>query len=284
MSALKGLAPDQALLHWFNYQLRMHTSDDTVPHRVYNFSTDVNDGEAWAILLSQVAWNTDSYKVLAAQDTSKRIDLVFQQLQRLEPSPINFCTAEHIASGEPSINMALAARLFHTHSGLEPGKAGAEPLHEEVNELVDTFKSLGVLMRAMKFAAHRWEEAESLEIEMRDFGSTKRKVRGKDIWRGKGVGNGLRSVADVDAAAIDEALDKYVSPSVSFVRATRRVCLVNEHAVCSRQVVQKAASVVGEGGGGAGVVQGRPAGVGVLVVEDYGSRVARVRVEGVAAG
>ena len=62
-------------------------------------------------------------------------------------------------------------------------------------------------MRAMHFSAHRWEEAESLELEMRDFGSTKRKVRGKDIWRGKGVGNSLRNVADMDASVIDTALD-----------------------------------------------------------------------------
>lgn len=207
ITALKKLQPDEALIHWMNYQLKQASSEDTLPKRILNFSSDVADAEAWGIVLSQVAWTPNSFKVLAARDTSMRCELVHQELRDLKPDAVNFTTAEHIASGDAPINMALAARLMCTHSGLQPGSKSIDQLHHEVDELVATFKGLGESMRAMHFSAHRWEEAESLELEMRDFGSTKRKVRGKDIWRGKGVGNSLRNVADMDASVIDTALD-----------------------------------------------------------------------------
>ena len=157
----------------------------------------------------QVAWNTESYKALSAQDNGKRAELVIAQLRSLKPHAVHFATAEHVSGADALINLALAARLFTTHSGLTPGTKQIAPLQNEMEELVSTFKGLGDVMRAMRFSAHRWEEAESLEVEMRDTGTTSRKVRGKDMWRGRGVGTGLRNVSDFDPDVVDRALDGY---------------------------------------------------------------------------
>lgn len=77
-----------------------------------------------------------------------------------------------------------------------------------LSDLFDLWETMGDVLRTQRFAANKWEEMETLEIELETTGRTSRKVRGRDMWRGLGVDNGLRNMSDVDVDRIVACTNK----------------------------------------------------------------------------
>ncbi|PKX98573.1 fimbrin [Aspergillus novofumigatus IBT 16806] len=108
------LPPEQILLRWFNYHLKNAKWDK----RVTNFSTDVKNGENYAVLLSQLAPNLCSRAPLETRDLLERAEQVLANAEKLNCR--KFLTPSSLVAGNPKLNLAFVANLFNTIPGLDP--------------------------------------------------------------------------------------------------------------------------------------------------------------------
>ncbi|KAL8942130.1 MAG: hypothetical protein Q9211_001534 [Gyalolechia sp. 1 TL-2023] len=108
------LPPEQILLRWFNYHLKNAKWDK----RVTNFSSDVKEGDNYAVLLNQLAPDLCSRSPLQARDLLQRAEQVLQNADKL--SCRKFLSAQSLVAGNPKLNLAFVANLFNTHPGLDP--------------------------------------------------------------------------------------------------------------------------------------------------------------------
>ncbi|KAK8139539.1 fimbrin [Apiospora sp. TS-2023a] len=109
------LPPEQILLRWFNYHLKAAKW-----HRqVHNFSSDVKDGENYAVLMAQIGHEYGCSRApLQTQDMLQRAEEVLQDADKL--SCRKFLTPTSLVAGNPKLNLAFVANLFNTHPCLEP--------------------------------------------------------------------------------------------------------------------------------------------------------------------
>ncbi|KAF4999708.1 hypothetical protein FGRMN_2273 [Fusarium graminum] len=109
------LPPEQILLRWFNYHLKAAKWSRTVN----NFSSDVKDGENYAVLLAQIG---PEYGVTRAplqqQDPHDRAEAVLQEADKLGCR--KFLTPKSLVAGNPKLNLAFVANLFNNHPALDP--------------------------------------------------------------------------------------------------------------------------------------------------------------------
>ncbi|KAK6076067.1 fimbrin [Seiridium cupressi] len=109
------LPPEQILLRWFNYHLKAANW----PRRVNNFSTDVKDGENYAVLLAQIGHEYGCSRApLQTRDLLQRAEEVLQDADKL--SCRKFLTPTSLVAGNPKLNLAFVANLFNTHPCLDP--------------------------------------------------------------------------------------------------------------------------------------------------------------------
>jgi plastin-1 len=109
------LPPEQILLRWFNYHLKAANW----PRRVNNFSTDVKDGENYAVLLAQIGHEYGCSRApLQTRDLMQRAEEVLQDADKL--SCRKFLTPKSLVAGNPKLNLAFVANLFNTHPCLDP--------------------------------------------------------------------------------------------------------------------------------------------------------------------
>ncbi|KAG2021611.1 hypothetical protein GB937_004570 [Aspergillus fischeri] len=108
------LPPEQILLRWFNYHLKNAKWDK----KVTNFSTDVKNGENYAVLLNQLAPNLCSRAPLETQDLLERAEQVLANSEKLNCR--KFLTPSSLVAGNPKLNLAFVANLFNTIPGLDP--------------------------------------------------------------------------------------------------------------------------------------------------------------------
>lgn len=109
------LPPEQILLRWFNYHLKAANW----PRRVNNFSSDVKDGENYAVLLAQIGHEYGCSRApLQTRDLMQRAEEVLQDADKL--SCRKFLTPKSLVAGNPKLNLAFVANLFNTHPCLDP--------------------------------------------------------------------------------------------------------------------------------------------------------------------
>ncbi|KAH7148970.1 calponin homology domain-containing protein [Dactylonectria macrodidyma] len=109
------LPPEQILLRWVNYHLKAANW----PRRVANFSTDVKDGENYAVLLSQIGHEYGCTRApLQTRDLLERAEGVLQEAEKLDCR--KFLTPKSLVAGNPKLNLAFVANLFNNHPALDP--------------------------------------------------------------------------------------------------------------------------------------------------------------------
>lgn len=123
------LSPEEILKRWMNFHLKNAESD----RRVNNFSGDVKDSEAYAIVMEEIAPNNLKSAVKKTNITNlekrpQRAAKAIDHAKTLGCSP--FVKPKDISSGNPKLNLAFVADLFNHCSGLE------ELNEEEAKELM----------------------------------------------------------------------------------------------------------------------------------------------------
>ncbi|KAG5948802.1 fimbrin [Claviceps sorghi] len=109
------LPPEQILLRWFNYHLKAANWS----RRVSNFSSDVKDGENYAVLMAQIGSDYGcTRKPLQTHDLLQRAEEVLQEADKL--SCRKFLTPKSLVAGNPKLNLAFVANLFNNHPALDP--------------------------------------------------------------------------------------------------------------------------------------------------------------------
>jgi len=124
------LPPEQILLRWVNYHLKAANW----PRRVANFSSDVKDGENYAVLLAQIAPEHCDRGPLKTRDLLQRAEQVLQNADSIGCR--KFLTPSSLVAGNPKLNLAFVANLFNTWPALDP-------ITEEEKLVVDDFDAEG---------------------------------------------------------------------------------------------------------------------------------------------
>jgi len=118
MEDFMKLKPEDILKRWLNYHLEAAESDK----RVDNFSSDVKNSEAYAIVMEQIAppKQKDMVKkgnILNKKGNGARAEQSLAHSRILGCNP--FVKAKDIASGNSKLNLAFVADLFNHCPGLE---------------------------------------------------------------------------------------------------------------------------------------------------------------------
>jgi len=118
--SLANVPPEQILLRWFN----AHLKNAGHPRTVTNFSSDLQDGENYAVLLSSIApdkiSSDDLEKAFKETDLLARAEIVLEWAERLDCR--KFVTAQDIVDGNPKLNLAFVASLFQKYPEIGPSK------------------------------------------------------------------------------------------------------------------------------------------------------------------
>lgn len=110
LEALLKLHPEEILLRWFNFHLQEAGSS----RRVGNFGKDLEDAEAYSILLHQLS---PSLCPLATDsDRVKKAGAVIKNAKALGIS--TFIQPTDITSGNKKLNLGFVAQIFNTCPGL----------------------------------------------------------------------------------------------------------------------------------------------------------------------
>ncbi|KAI4305707.1 hypothetical protein L6164_029058 [Bauhinia variegata] len=110
---LMGLPPEKVLLKWMNFHLKKAGYEK----QVTNFSSDVKDGEAYAVLLNTLAPETAGPGgALATKDPTERASMILEQAEKLDCK--RYLTAKDIVEGSPNLNLAFVAQIFQHRNGL----------------------------------------------------------------------------------------------------------------------------------------------------------------------
>lgn len=157
LSAFAHAAPVQNLLRWFNYHLAKAGSGK----HIANFGADISSGDAYLELLSQLCPSVVSKNALVdlqGSSAQSKAEAVCEFARKMDA--LRFVTASDIVAGNPKLNLAFTAYLFHRYPGLEVLSGGES---EAKNR--DRLEEVARVMRA-KYAeddearAKRWAEEE----------------------------------------------------------------------------------------------------------------------------
>ncbi|KAH7824866.1 fimbrin/plastin [Monocercomonoides exilis] len=108
------MPPEHILLRWFNYHLKAANHS----RRVTNFTTDVQDGENYIVLLHQIAPTHCDLSGLEDTDPLKRGEFILSGAEKLGVK--RFIKPADIASGNNKLNMSFTAQLFNMWPALAP--------------------------------------------------------------------------------------------------------------------------------------------------------------------
>ncbi|KAK1405479.1 Fimbrin-5 [Heracleum sosnowskyi] len=111
-----GLAPEEILLKWMNFQLKKAGYEKEVT----NFSSDLKDGMAYAHLLNVLAPEFSTTATLDAKSPAERAKLVLEQVDKLQCK--RCVTPKDILQGSTNLNLAFLANLFRNRNGLSQEK------------------------------------------------------------------------------------------------------------------------------------------------------------------
>lgn len=84
-----------------------------------NFSSDVKDGENYAVLMAQIGREYGCTRApLQTNDLLQRAEEVLQESEKLDCR--KFLTPTSLVAGNPKLNLAFVANLFNNHPALDP--------------------------------------------------------------------------------------------------------------------------------------------------------------------
>jgi len=115
MEDLLALSPEEILKRWMNYHLAAAESQK----RIKNFSGDVKDSEAYAIVMNRIGGDDKCpMHFMKKKDKTARARQVLENAKNLGCRP--FIKPTDIASGNSKLNLAFVADLFNSAPGLDP--------------------------------------------------------------------------------------------------------------------------------------------------------------------
>jgi len=126
---LMNLPPDKVLLRWMNF----HLQKAGYKRNITNFSSDVKDGEAYAVLLNVLAPEHCSLATMDTENPMERAKLVLTHAEKMDCT--SYLCPKDIVEGSPNLNLAFVAHLFHKRNGLslDPNKISfAEMMEDDV--------------------------------------------------------------------------------------------------------------------------------------------------------
>eukprot|EP01119_Soliformovum_irregulare_P009434 TRINITY_DN2274_c0_g1_i1.p1 TRINITY_DN2274_c0_g1~~TRINITY_DN2274_c0_g1_i1.p1 ORF type:complete len:1305 (+),score=383.43 TRINITY_DN2274_c0_g1_i1:1367-5281(+) len=106
VSQLPQLPPEEILLRWFNHHLKNSGCGLTVT----NFSSDIENAEAYLHLMRQLNPNVDVSEGMAETDLAKRAEFMLKSAREVGCG--NSMTPQLITEGRHLANMAFVAELF----------------------------------------------------------------------------------------------------------------------------------------------------------------------------
>ncbi|KAJ6843596.1 fimbrin-5-like [Iris pallida] len=109
---LLSLPPEKMLLKWMNFHLKKAGYEKTVT----NFSSDVKDGEAYAVLLNTLAPEHCTTATLDTKDPTERAKMVLEQAEKLDCK--RYLSPKDIVEGSANLNLAFVAQVFQHRNGL----------------------------------------------------------------------------------------------------------------------------------------------------------------------
>ncbi|XP_048834900.1 plastin-2 [Brienomyrus brachyistius] len=118
---LMKLSPEELLLRWANY----HLEQAGCP-KINNFSSDIKDSKAYYNILNQVAPKGDEEGIppitidmtgIREKEDLSRAECMLEQADRLGSR--QFVTATDVVRGNPKLNLAFVANLFHKYPALK---------------------------------------------------------------------------------------------------------------------------------------------------------------------
>jgi len=129
---LLKLTPEELLLRWVNYHLRKAGSHK----RINNFSGDIKDSEAYAVLLKQISpqeYDVDRpERIVSIGDFQKRAEMLLKNADKINCR--KFVTARDICSGNSKLNLAFVANLFNNFPALDASDIQDDVEYEEYEE------------------------------------------------------------------------------------------------------------------------------------------------------
>ena len=138
LETLMKMSPEAILLRWVNHQLERAG----VQKRINNFTSDIEDSEAYTYLLHQIA-SPDSgvnRDALMEDDLVTRAEVMLQQADKLGCR--TFISPQDVTEGVYKLNLAFVANLFNNHPSLDKpviNWEGMENLEETREEKSKTY-------------------------------------------------------------------------------------------------------------------------------------------------
>lgn len=153
---LMRLSPEELLLRWVNYHLEKAGSDK----RIKNFSGDIKDSEAYAILLHRIAPDPSIIDrpetIMGVGNLNKRAEIFLGNADKIKCR--KFLRAKDIVEGNPKLNLAFVANLFNMYPALELGEIEEEfEPYEETRE-EKTFRNWMNSMGVNPFVNHLYND------------------------------------------------------------------------------------------------------------------------------
>ncbi|KAK3102906.1 hypothetical protein FSP39_014845 [Pinctada imbricata] len=128
---LKRLSPEEILIRWVNYHLERSGTD----RRIKNFTSDIQDSEAYSYLLEQIApreSGVNSGVPLSESDLTQRAEKMLQEAEKIDCRA--FVSPGDVVKGNYKLNMAFVANLFNTYPALDANTEILEDIVEETRE------------------------------------------------------------------------------------------------------------------------------------------------------
>jgi plastin-1 len=112
---LLSLPADEILLRWINYQLKNSGKWDKSP--ISNFSGDLKDSEAYAVLMNTLCPVECDLGILSIRNLNERAIRVVSNAQKIGCN--DYISEKAIIEGNPRLNLAFIATLFNKYPNLK---------------------------------------------------------------------------------------------------------------------------------------------------------------------
>lgn len=113
---LLKLPAESILIRWVNY----HMEKQGCPRRIGNFGPDIKDSVVYTELLNAIEPAKCGKGALNESDLTKRADKMLEEASKMDCR--KFVTPRDVVSGNQKLNLAFAANIFNTNSGLKISK------------------------------------------------------------------------------------------------------------------------------------------------------------------
>ncbi|XP_065050995.1 plastin-2-like [Rhopilema esculentum] len=156
LNDLMSLSPEELLLRWVNYHLEKAGSNK----RINNFSSDIKDSEAYAILLHRIAPEPNMIdrpeSIMGVGNLTKRAEIFLGNADKIKMR--KFLRAKDIVEGNPKLNLAFVANLFNNFPALDLEEVEEEFEPYEENREEKTFRNWMNSMGVNPFVNHLYND------------------------------------------------------------------------------------------------------------------------------